>query len=944
MTSSKTLSSPASVKTKLSEKSAESMERKQVTPFHHAEARLKWARSTRNAKSDNIRTCKAKVQSLKDELRAKKIMIKLMKLQRDEAQRRVDVERKEYRNELYNDEQGDMHQLDERYLTSLSSDVGRYEEDDSSLYVPSEPEQEKKKKSPASRALFRSPRKAMNQASLKLASRNFPGGKNAQPPKTPLQASSQPSTSQTTPFTVKPKSLLHFLTTDESTGEVKPVDLETHNVITPLLRCEVGASIVHNPHKLLNKALPWKIDEDLLLHHLSEMPGAMYDTDAERWIHCPEIVPGPAGVVESLLTGFIEHVIANVQEFIEYYQPELVPKRSQKRIWSAVYAKKIVPDGECHRKPDIVLLDPSIKPFRRYINPRLLTIWYQILSIIEIKTKATIGECIYQLSQSARLMFRHQPHRQFIICAFLIGEKITLVIFDRSGAVKSTSYDIHKNPIAFVRIVTLIFLADMTTLGFDETINLKNGEGDLYVGKNRYIIDDIIYVEGVIRGRGTVCYNVHPPGNKKLKYVVKDSWVDVSRRLREHHVLKRLANVKGIVRLVDHAVVPSKKLGKRANTSFFRRPLVYRITVSGKRGKQWAWKKDLYDVVEMREHHRIVISPYVKKVVDFPHLVGFTTIMRDVAISTGDMHDKGIVHRDLNLRNIAYEEKSNGEVGGVVLDFDVCKEVLSPDPAAIGHRTATLAFMPFDALDVTMASPVPHTVLHDLESLFYVMIWICTTQRGPNNAWRVFDYSSSEIFLWNADDGFKKGLKSCWNAKSNIIHNDNHFNTLVLGNIDPYFKSIAWCLEELREVLFPRPPPPPPRTSMTDYIQSIHNSAKRQKQTLEPSPMPREIPKPPKRDVKEVVQKFIEVLKAAVLYTEGLPEPPISPLGPGADFGEEIELEEEEETDQPELQCARLMDTECLYEEEATDIEAELDSEEEPEDSEDDAESTDDEV
>ena len=53
------------------------------------------------------------------------------------------------------------------------------------------------------------------------------------------------------------------------------------------------------------------------------------------------------------------------------------------------------------------------------------------------------------------------------------------------------------------------------------------------------------------------------------------------------------------------------------------------------------------------------------------------------------MYKKGIVHRDMNLRNIAFERKANGDVGGAVLDYDVCKEVASVEPAAIGHRTVS---------------------------------------------------------------------------------------------------------------------------------------------------------------------------------------------------------------------------------------------------------------
>lgn len=65
--------------------------------------------------------------------------------------------------------------------------------------------------------------------------------------------------------------------------------------------------------------------------------------------------------------------------------------------------------------------------------------------------------------------------------------------------------------------------------------------------------------------------------------------------------------------------------------------------------------------------------------------------------------------------------RNNDQQKGVLIDLDLAKEKESdPDTTSAPHRTGTLEFM---AIEVLKGSP--HTWRHDLESFFYVLIWIC---------------------------------------------------------------------------------------------------------------------------------------------------------------------------------------------------------------------------
>lgn len=153
------------------------------------------------------------------------------------------------------------------------------------------------------------------------------------------------------------------------------------------------------------------------------------------------------------------------------------------------------------------------------------------------------------------------------------------------------------------------------------------------VGAEKYIIKDILYVEGVIRGRGTVCYKVHPVDNVNVDYVVKDSWVDTSRGEEEHDILVKLAGIRGIPVVVHHAVVSID--GFPDTTARFRGSLTTSSTciAAGKTHTTYSCRDKVGVPLEIREHRRIVVKPCGRKLDEFPSLPAFVQILTDVTQS-----------------------------------------------------------------------------------------------------------------------------------------------------------------------------------------------------------------------------------------------------------------------------------------------------------------------
>lgn len=83
-------------------------------------------------------------------------------------------------------------------------------------------------------------------------------------------------------------------------------------------------------------------------------------------------------------------------------------------------------------------------------------------------------------------------------------------------------------------------------------------------------------------------------------------------------------------------------------------------------------------------------------------------------------HSK-ILHRDISLNNLMLR-KEGGNVYAVLNNLDLAVNVDAQGQSS-KHRTGTKPFM---AIDLLGGDPTVHLYRHDLESLFYVLVWIIT--------------------------------------------------------------------------------------------------------------------------------------------------------------------------------------------------------------------------
>ena len=130
--------------------------------------------------------------------------------------------------------------------------------------------------------------------------------------------------------------------------------------------------------------------------------------------------------------------------------------------------------------------------------------------------------------------------------------------------------------------------------------------------------------------------------------------------------------------------------------------------------------------------------------------------------------DGKILHRDISENNIIVtDSKETDGFVGLLIDLDLAKE-LESEPSGARYRTGTMEFM---AIEVLLG--YSHTYRHDLESFFYVLLWVCARhgwnftqnlngrpKRSMFTRWYTGSYEDiANNKLGNMDKGKDKGLE-----------------------------------------------------------------------------------------------------------------------------------------------------------------------------------------
>ncbi|KAG1887912.1 uncharacterized protein F5891DRAFT_1199481 [Suillus fuscotomentosus] len=453
------------------------------------------------------------------------------------------------------------------------------------------------------------------------------------------------------------------------------------------------------------------------------------------------------------------------------------------RTWSSANATRPVKDEEMQCKPDLALLDD------------MTARWDTIKAVCELTSQpyspqSTIGKTI---DSKAYLLLR-----RFVLLLSLTNgyRELRVHMYDHSGGVVTPGINIVSDPNFYLHILSCLVFGNPECLGYDPSIliftkTLRPAQLEIPSAFSRPMTNkpptldqaceslvespmDEVFQGGStappqigsavptmsnapasasttkatvtpdpppppprqkspqilfgLVGRGTVCYLARR-GDEE--YIIKDHWVlgDKNVALNEVTMLQAMQGVRGVPQLIEHWLVEIGPQEVDETMSYC--------------GKIWQSIKGT-----SRTHVQLISA------------------IRDIVkIQQIAVEERGILHRDCSLNNSMIEDDGHGS-HGTLIDWEFTVRILTGQKYAI-RGTGTAPFMSRSLLfQLSEAVGTPPLIMHgcqdDLESVFYVFIWICIGYRGPLGVKRVLGpRKPSEgdwlLRLWSTDSFKENG-------------------------------------------------------------------------------------------------------------------------------------------------------------------------------------------
>ena len=494
--------------------------------------------------------------------------------------------------------------------------------------------------------------------------------------------------------------------------------------------------------------------------------------------------------------------------------------------------------------------------------------WNQMLVVGELKKNAKRDDytkTMLDIAKNAFEVFTNQ-HRRFVLGFSICGSIMRLFHFDRSGICASDSFDVHKDRVRFVKVMLGYLLMNEEQLGFDSTIQQIGNESFLTItrdGSNK--ADRIRLLQTIskrqqIVGRGTVTWEAY---NEKYeqqgqRLVVKDSW-QCKERPEEGELIRDATRdgVTNIAVYVHHETVQIqgkddevfKNVRRGLMTDYLRTKFRMRksgsvpTSESSRTDLYWSMEKRTQDItsatnsndakrcrldpgesqVSNRVHRRIITSPPGKPIMEAqsPHtlLNGFIGVIKGNVLKViidsmsnrraglESLRNANILHCDISKGNIMLNED---ESDGFLIDFDLATKIVEGKLLNAPDGAGTIVFMAIGALQKK-----PHNFLFDLESVFWVLFWVCIFWEDPLTQAE----KKPDAIRKKRKTAKEKRLRE--NAQLRMIDAWKHNDRLLVAGLklslipadyfeqgledcaSPRGRSLIPCLKDLRDIMFP---------------------------------------------------------------------------------------------------------------------------------------------
>ncbi|KAA1129239.1 hypothetical protein PGTUg99_017979 [Puccinia graminis f. sp. tritici] len=346
---------------------------------------------------------------------------------------------------------------------------------------------------------------------------------------------------------------------------------------------------------------------------------------------------------------------------------------------------------------------------------------------LELKmNKSDASKAAMSLAKYVCHLFKAQPTRIFVIGFALCGTWMQLWQFDRSGAIGSEFFDIKANKKNLKKFFTLIswsLTCDKRLLGFDPTFIVDESPViRIQTQAGEFVIDEPenpIFRASGICGRGTTCWKAHLAGDERQKFLIKDSWQPDHRR-EEGLMLRDVTqkNVHHVARYYHHEDVHVS--GQRVDIESHVRGGTNFQSGQTIQINEMPDDAQVLNQFINRVHRRLVLKDVGKPISEANSPVELLEALEGCIKGHQALLNAGYLHRDISINNLMIDNQTaDSDRKAFLIDLDVAipYDVSNKDYT----RTGTKVFLSISLLQKCN----PHDFADDLESFFWVMIWIC---------------------------------------------------------------------------------------------------------------------------------------------------------------------------------------------------------------------------
>ncbi|RSL75554.1 hypothetical protein CEP52_017844 [Fusarium oligoseptatum] len=145
-------------------------------------------------------------------------------------------------------------------------------------------------------------------------------------------------------------------------------------------------------------------------------------------------------------------------------------------------------------------------------------------------------------------------------------------------------------------------------------------------------------------------------------------------------------------------------------------------------------------IVPNRVHRRLIVRDYGMPIYKASSRSALLAAFERCIEGHESLHRAGLLHRDVSINNLMInEDDDNPSWPAFVIDLDLAIKESREAASGAKGKTGTRAFMAIGAL-----LGEQHSFMHDLESFFWVLFWICIHYDGPGE-----DRVVQEFDKWN---------------------------------------------------------------------------------------------------------------------------------------------------------------------------------------------------